>query len=118
MFGSTIATFAVSGGITIRRGSAGSSVKGQYTPGATNDITGVVASVRALNGDELDELPEGMRSRRTVAVHTETEIRQNDVGAGTPADQILWDGETWEVVSVEKHVYGSYWKAIIARIGQ
>jgi len=118
MFAATIAIFNVPGGITIRRGSAGSDIEGRYTPGATNDITGVVASVQPITGDEAETLPEGLRSRRPAKLYTETELLQKNTSTGTPADLILWDGETWEVVSVEKHTWGTYYKAMIARIGQ
>ena len=118
MFGLAIQYFRVPGGITLRRGSAGSTTLGRYTPGATSDTTGVVASVQPMKGDELDNLPEGMRSRRPVKVYTETELLTVDVGAGTPADIIVWDGETFEIQTVEKHTYGGYWKATAVRIGQ
>jgi len=118
MFAGAIAYFNVTGGVTIRRGSAGSSIKGRYTPGSTSDTTGVVASVQPVTGNELERLPEGIRSRRPAKLYTETEIKQADSVAGTPPDLIIWDGETWEVLSVEKHAWGTYYKAMIARQGQ
>jgi hypothetical protein len=118
VFGDTIKNFAVPGGVTIRRGSAGTSVKGRFTPGATTDTPGVVASVQPITGKELERLPEGIRSKRPAKLYTETEIKQADVGASTPPDQILWDSETWEVHNVGVHTWGSYYKAIIFKVGQ
>lgn len=118
MFGPTIAIFNVPGGVTIRRGSSGSSTKGRYTPGATSDTTGVVASVQPITGDELERLPEGIKSRRPAKLYTKTEVKQKDTAAQTPPDQIIWAGETWEVLSVERHTWGDYYKAMIGRVGQ
>jgi hypothetical protein len=118
VFAGVIAYFSVTGGVTIRRGSAGSSSKGRYTPGATSDTTGVVASVQPIKGDELERLPEGIRTKRPAKLYTETELKQKDTAAGTPPDLIIWDGETWEVESVEKHAWGTYYKALIVRQGQ
>jgi len=118
MFAGVIAYFNVTGGVTIRRGVAGSSVKGRYSPGATSDTAGVTASVQPISGDELERLPEGIRSRRPAKIYTETELKQKDTTAGTPPDLIIWDSETWEVVSVEKHAWGTYYKALIVRQGQ
>lgn len=118
VFGDTIKNFTVPGGVTIRRGSAGTSVKGRFTAGSTSDTTGVVASVQPITGKELERLPEGIRSHRPAKLYTETQILQVDVGAGTPPDQIIWDSETWEVHNVELHTWGSYYKAIIIKVGQ
>ena len=118
LFAGTIAAFAVAGGVTIRRGSAGSDTKGRYTPGSTSDITGVEASVQPITGNELQRLPEGLRTQRPVKLYTTTEIRASSVATGVPSDLIVWDGETWEVQFVEKHIWGGYYKAVIIRKGQ
>lgn len=118
MFADTIKNFAVPGGITIRRGSAGSSVKGRFTKGATLDTAGVVASVQPITGSELERLPEGLRSKRPEKLYSETELKQVDVGAGTPPDLVIWDGEIWEVQRVRLHTWGGYYKAIIVKVGQ
>ena len=118
MFRNTIKRFAVPGGVTIRRGSAGTSYRGRHTKGSTSDTTGVVASVQPITGKELERLPEGIRSKRPAKLYSETELKMVDVGAGTPADQIIWDSETWEVSRLEPHTWGTYYKAIIVKVGQ
>jgi hypothetical protein len=62
-------------------------------------------------------LPEGDRDKRGGKLYTATEILGADRGSGLLADRIIFDGDTWEVRSVEKHHFGGYWKAIVVRVG-
>ena len=111
------AEFAVSGGITISRDTGGTSTNGRYTPGVRSTTAGVVASFQPLRGREVEMLPEGDRSKRSGKLYTETEILGADRGGQLLADQIVFDGDTWEVRSVEKHHFGGYYKAIVVRVG-
>ena len=112
------AEFAVTGGITIKRDPGGSWSNGRFTPGARSTTAGVVASFQPLRGREIELLPEGDRDKRSGKVYTATELKGADRTAGTMADQIVFDGDTWEVSSVEKHTFGGYWKAIVLRVGE
>ena len=111
--------FAVAGGITIKRDLGGTWSEGRYTPATRGTTTGVVASFQPLRGREIQMLPEGDRDKRSGKVSTETELKSADRGADpqTMADQIVFDGDTWEVRSVEKHHFGGYYQAIVVRVG-
>jgi hypothetical protein len=109
--------FAVSGGITISRDTAGTWANGRYTPGARSITAGVVASFQPLRGREIEILPEGDRSKRSGKLYTAVEILAADRDTQLGADRIVFDGDTFEVLSVEKHHFGGYWKAIVVRVG-
>jgi hypothetical protein len=109
--------FAVPGGIIIKRDTAGTWSNGRYTQGTRSTIADVVASFQPLRGKEIEMLPEGDRGKRSGKLYTATEIRAEDRTAQLMADQIIYDGDTWEVRSVEKHTYGGYYKAIAVRAG-
>jgi len=117
-FGQVIEFFKVSTNIAIKRDVLGATVKGRYTPGSRSTISDVVATVQPLSGDELEILPEGMRSKRTQRFDSETEFKQSDTATGLGPDWIEWDGETWEVEKVETHTWGSYWTALCVKVGQ
>ena len=110
--------FAVPGGITISRDPGGGTlVNGRYTAAARATTAGVVASFQPLKGREVLMLEEGDRDKRSGKLYTATEIKSADKAAQLMADQIIWDGDTWEVRSVETHTFGGYWKAIVVRVG-
>lgn len=117
MLSDVVQEFAVPGGITIKRHTGGTRTGGRYTPDARSTTAGVVASFQPLRGREIEMLSEGDRDKRSGKLYTETEIKSADRTAQLLADQILFDGDTWEVRSVEKHFYGGYWKAIVVRVG-
>lgn len=109
--------FAVAGGITISRDPGGTWSNGRFTPGVRTNTAGVVASFQPLRGKEVEMLPEGDRDKRSGKLSTATEIKSADRDSQLMADQIIFDGDTWEVRSVEKHHFGGYWKAIVVRVG-
>jgi hypothetical protein len=109
--------FAVSGGITISRDPGGTWSNGRFTPGVRVNTASVVASFQPLRGREIELLSEGDRDKRSGKLYTATEVKSSDRAAGLMADQIVFDGDTWEVRSVEKHTFGGYWKAIVVRVG-
>lgn len=117
MLSDVILEFAVPGGVTLKRDPGGTWANGRYTPGTRSTVVGVMASFQPLRGREIELLPEGDRDKRSGKVYTYTELKSTDRAAELMADQIIFDGDTWEVRSVEKHTYGGYWKAIVVRVG-
>lgn len=78
--------------ITRRRVAAGSrGSDGRWTNGASTD-TSIVASVQPAGGEDLQLLPEGLRSRRAVKVYTTTELEVADQAAGVLGDQLVISG--------------------------
>lgn len=50
---------------------------------------------------ELERLPEGDRDRETITVYSREPLRVGQRPEGTAADVILWQGQRYEVASVE-----------------
>ena len=73
----------------------GRSTKGAITTAA------LYGSVQPMDGDDLQVLPEGERTRRGRKVYTTTELRTTNVSAQTMNDQLYIDGVWWEVMHVQ-----------------
>lgn len=93
--------------ITLRRVAAQSvGSDGRGVDGSSSD-TEIMASVQPAQGEDLQVLPEGLRSRRTIKVYTETELRTADQQAGTAPDKLVLSGlsgiddGTYEVQTVQ-----------------
>lgn len=86
--------------ITHRRFAAGSrGSDGRYVEGSSTD-TSMTASVQVASGKDLQTLPLGLRTRRTIKVYTEdtsTGFDTADQAAGTSPDHLVVSGVTYEV---------------------
>lgn len=108
----------LSGGttLTVTRGASGTYTAGRLTPGETTTLT-IAANVQPASGRDLLRLPEGLRTRETIAIWTAAELRTADEDAGTPADRVAYGGATYQVENVEGWgVLGGYRKAIAAKV--
>ena len=97
----------------VTRATIGSNTKGTYVPGATSNIT-IEANWQPLSGKELLNLPELQRTRRSIKVYSEDEIRGlNDV-TKIPADIItIEDGSKFEIQNVQYYKeLNEHWKGI------
>lgn len=97
---------------TVKR-AGGAFVSGRWQAGAAEEI-GIDASVQPATAKELERLPEGQRTRETLAVYTTTELRI--AAPGQAADRLEHDGVTYEVQSVEPWGVGGYFKALAAKV--
>lgn len=78
--------------ITRRRRAAGTrAATGYWTPGAATD-TSIVASVQPATGEDLQVLPEGLRTARGIRVFTSSELRTADPTVGTTSDELVIAG--------------------------
>lgn len=81
--------------------------------------TPIRGSVQPLNGDELQTLPEGVRSKKTRKFYTKSEIRVEDQHTGTKADHVIIDGETYQARTVERYGRGlRHYKATLVRVDE
>lgn len=77
----------------------------------------IVGSFQPMNGDELDRLPEGLRSREVQKGFTSTELKGE--GATQEPDRVTINGQQWEVQNVERWAeLGNYWRVVVARVGR
>lgn len=88
---------------------------GRATAPSTSTLTVRDAVVTPLSGRDRQALPEGARGHETrlflspVALQTTT--------ATTEADSIAIDGAAWLVITCEPWALGSYWRAVVQRVG-
>ena len=89
--------------VTIRRASGvGSFVKGIYQEPGTSDFA-AKASLQPLRPEELVNLPEAQRNRKSYKVYTEVELK-TAVENGAPADILIFSGTEYEIQGVEQWV--------------
>lgn len=82
---------------TVKRLAAGSYTNGIYADGSASTFT-IYASVQPLKGLEIMLLPENRRLSQAVKIFTSTLL--NITSTANP-DQILYNGNYFEVVSAE-----------------
>lgn len=76
-------------------------VDGERVAGASTD-TPFMGSVQVLSGRERQVLPEGLRSRDGRKVYCDRGVlRAEDQHTGDKADEVLVDGQRFQVVRVE-----------------
>lgn len=90
---------------------------GRYTKDPTPTESSITdARVYPASREQVERLPEGMRTRETLAIHTASELRAAVTGdSGTPPDRIVRGGVTYEVGSVAYWHHGRY-EAVLARV--
>ncbi len=95
------------------RASAGAHVKGKYVAGPTSDID-IEANWQPLSGKELLNLSELQRTRRSIKIYSEEEIKGLNKVAKIPADiMTIEDGTKFEIQSVEYYKeLNEHWKAM------
>jgi len=74
--------------VAVERYAAGTWTNGKYTKGAKTDIS-IFASVQPADGREIDQLPEGDRTKVHKEIFSTSELKLNDI--------ITYDGERYEV---------------------
>lgn len=87
------------GSYVVTRTARGTTTLGRYTPGATSTFE-IVANVQDVDGDELQDLPEGRRGVDTRVVFTIADLIAQ--GPDNDGDVITIDGEPWVVVRVRR----------------
>lgn len=91
---------------------SGAFVDGTWTVAATSTLT-VTASVQELNGREFLALPEAQRIRHPIKLYTEADaLRTADEDTGAMADIVTWNGDQYEVDTVQNRTAGPlpHWK--------
>lgn len=75
------------------------------------------ASVQPVSQEQLQRLPEGMRTQEVQNLFTSTEL--NAKTEDSEPDTIFIDGSDWEVQAVESWAsLGGYYRAVVARVGR
>lgn len=99
----------------VRRAAATIGANYKPVPGAET-LTTIRGAVQPLNGDGLEQMPEGERTRETRKVYTTSELRTARPDA--PADHVIVDGVRYEVQGVERQpAILPHYKAYLTRVG-
>lgn len=108
--------FAVPGGITVIRREPGGYVNGRTVSGTEERTEGVEASVQPAGTEDIELLPEGMRSRESKAIWTEFPLRTGHAEGPLP-DRVEVQGVTYEVHALRDfQAMAGYTKAIAVRV--
>ncbi len=88
---------------------------GVWVDGATT-ITNPLVVAQSLTADERLVLPEAVRTKETVKFHSRTLFQTADEVSQVVADEILYQGVTYQVIQVfNRQNVGAYFKAIAAK---
>lgn len=95
--------------LTIKRKTGGSYVNGNWNDGVESTFE-IMGSVQPLNGEELQRLPENLRTKRTVKIYTKTEVENNDTVVIDSTDFQIYVVEDWT-----RHSFLAHYKIIAIR---
>lgn len=89
-----------------------------YRPYAQTPTTATIyGTIQPPDGDVMETIPDGDRSRARLVIYTASELRTPNQFTKVPADQVQIDGYWWEVESVERwRQVMPHYKAVVARI--
>lgn len=85
---------------TVDRDTGSSYVNGRAVSGGTT-VVNITASIQPFNGKEIERLPEGQRSNRTIKIYTTTRLFTARVNGQTKPDLVNYDSTKFEVFHVE-----------------
>lgn len=110
-----IAALTMGGPYTVLRTTAGTIVKGHYTPSNDVDELTVAGSLQPVSGRELQDLPEGQRGDEVRVLYTRTEIKTRE--PGFEPDIIVLGDENWTCIRVERFdaFADTHWRAYFSR---
>ena len=83
--------------VTVRPGSY---TAGEWVPGTPSTST-VRMAVQPLNGEELQMLAEGERTKRIYKCYSRTELNTVGIAGAAKSDLVAWNGRNYEVHGVE-----------------
>lgn len=92
--------------VTRRRYDAGGYQQGEWVEGPPTDTT-IEMHVEPADGEDLERLPEGKRERAEYFGSTLDDVRTTEGDGGPPADEIVYDGEVYEVAELSDPPSGS-----------
>lgn len=100
-----------------RRAAGTTSSAGIYVPGSETSST-QSGSIQPLTDEELQVLPEGLRSRDPRVILTTSDLRVADPQTGLPGDEVIWPAVSERyLVQMVGRTYDllPYYRAIVVR---
>lgn len=90
---------------------------GQFVAGGYQEAPTAIPSfgvISAPTGDELNQVPEGDRVTGAIVVHTQALLLETN-SKGT-SDELVWQGQRYQVVKVWVYQNRNYYKAYAVRM--
>lgn len=84
-----------------RQKNQGQYIDGRWTPGNQMQEFEIQANVQPIDGRALSRLPEAQRTSEIRTLYTNFKLQNKVEELKRNADQIIIDGECWEVSSIE-----------------
>lgn len=85
-----------------RQRKEGSYIEGKWVPTGRVETFQIIASIQPIDGDMLEMLPEGERSKEMRTLYTTTKLQTVNENKTINADIVSIDDGDWEVQKVEK----------------
>ena len=102
--------------VSVSRPGAGTMTDGRWVAGVPSTFDAVM-SIQPLNGDDIEELPEGQRTRNIIKGYTATELQTTNEGSGIKADVVTYNSKTFEVQTVERWRGDlNHWKVLMTEL--
>ncbi len=102
--------------VVLNRYAVSSLVNGKWVAGLIT-LSNITMSVQPLNGDEIEELSAGQRTRNVMKGYTATFLHTADEPNGLKADFITHDAKNYEVQTVEPWKGDlTHWKIIMTEL--
>lgn len=110
--------FALTASLYIERFSGGTWADGRWVEEQPT-LVAVTANVQPAGGRQKMALPEGDREKDAITVWSNSAIRPVQRAEGKPGDNVLWNSETWETVSLNDwSANGNYWEITCVKVYQ
>lgn len=93
---------------------SGAYVDGIWNPSPVSSVT-IRGVLQNANPDDLQNLPEGLRTSEAIKVHSVSRMRPVSEVGETLADIILENGKQYIVQSVADRKIGNYYKAVAVK---
>lgn len=98
-------------------GTAGTNVKGVWTPGTSAGQTIRIIAPQPVKANELENLPDGEHVADYVRTWTE-KLAVSTRGGLSDSDLIAWDGKTYKVAQVDdREVLGGFVRVLMKKVG-
>lgn len=106
---------------TVTRYKARGTTDGEVDPLRVDSTFDIKASIQPASGNDLQRLPEGMRTSDVVVIFTSTLLRVlgQDAADQLPPDTIVYNGSTYQIETVQDWIKdANYCEALARKVSQ
>ena len=105
--------------VEVTRWLASPVVRGRKQGKTASEVFPMMASVQPMGPKQLQRLPEGSRTEGAITLHSSKRLLTLQTEIGQQADNVLYNGENYQVQSVEDWFdLGGYYLASATRVAR